>query len=160
MHGFVATFEEPDLPVDDGAGYLEERLVAVLEILQEPLGVLQVFLQVLVGGARIATTDHPGVAAVDTQPGCRIPVQFHAPATVSLGDEYIWLDVFDAAAADAAARTGIEGTYQRHDLDEFAFGEPHLAGEADEVSVGEQREVISDEIDGLGSTWSVRGKLV
>src|SRR6185437_6918598 len=143
-HVLLAVLEEGGLPLDDGAGDLDQRLVPDLKALQQPARFLQLGAH---GGMAGIAPDEARVALVEAHSGQGGRVDFHGPAVLGAPHEYIRHHVFGRARADRGAGPGMTGAYERQGAGEVLVADPKLPLDDGELAAGDALQVVTSNLD-------------
>ena len=144
-HGLGTVLEEALLALDDAPRHLEQRLVAALQALDEPLRFLQVVAQEHVVGGIVGATDHRRIVGIDAQAWRYFRVELHQPAAVALAHDHVRDHVFRGARADHAARTRVELLDAVDRRLELRFADVQAAHQRCVVLGAQQLDVLVDD---------------
>lgn len=105
-HGHLAVLEEHALAVDDGLGDFQDGLEALLHVLDEPAGFLQL------GGQTAAAfpvgPQDAGIHLVDAQLGHRVRVEAGDPQAFDLLHEYVRNHITGVQGGEGGARARVQ----------------------------------------------------
>ena len=141
-HCHFAVLEEMPLAIDDRLRYAQDRLEALLHILDEPLGFLQLAGELLQTRIAVAMQD-VGVHAVHPQPRHGVGVERNAPQAFQLAHDHIGNDEARLILGEPRPRPWIEAGDQGLRAAQSIVVAAEQFFQLGEITPGQQIEMVA-----------------